>query len=130
MALNSDLNPQKGVQGTSYLYDFGTSPNTRTALSQKIRVLTPAYGNNKAMFQMGVLNTFTPGGGSRNVEPVKGIGFGDQIAEIVPATSEPVTLSFNRALLYLANLFQSTGYAAGVDGPVRAIKHQVVPMVA
>ena len=26
---NTDLNPQSGIQGSSQIYKFGTSPNTR-----------------------------------------------------------------------------------------------------
>ena len=123
---NSDKNPQSGVQGTSYLYDYGTSPNTRTAVSQKVRILTPQYGDNNAMHQMGVLSSFNPSQ-SRTVEPVRGIGFGDQVAELVPSVTEPTTGDFERALLYLCNLWQSTGYAAGIDGPVRSLAHHKWP---
>ena len=123
---NKDNNPQSGVGGTSYMYDFGTSPNTRTAVSQKVRILTPHYGNTQAMHQMGVISTFNPTE-SRTIEPVRGIGFGDQVAELVPSVTEPMTGSFERALLYLCNLWQATGYAAGVDGPVRSLKHHRWP---
>lgn len=123
---NLDNNPQNGLQGTSYVYDFGTSPNTRTAVSQKVRLLTPAYGDSTALHQMGVLASFNPNE-SRTVEPVRGIGFGDQVAELVPSVTEPMTASFERALLYLCNLWQATGYASGVDGPVRSLKHHRWP---
>jgi len=123
---NLDLNPQNGLQGTSYVYQMGTSPNTRTAVSQKVRVLTPAYGNNEALHQMGVLSSFNPSE-SRTIEPVRGVGFGDHVAELVPSVTEPMTGSFERALLYLCNLWQATGYAAGVDGPVRSLKHHRWP---
>lgn len=123
---NQDINPQNGVGGTSYLYDFGTSPNTRTAVSQKVRLLTPHYGNTQAMHQMGVISTFSPTQ-SRSVEPVRGVGFGDKIAELVPSVTEPTTGSFERALLYLCNLWQATGYAGGVDGPVRSLSHHRWP---
>ena len=126
MAGNKDLNPQSGVGGDSYLYDMGTSPNTRTAVSQKVRILTPHFGDATAMHQMGVLSTFSPTE-SRAIEPVRGIGFGDQVAEQVPGVTEPVTASFERALLYLCNLWQATGYAAGVSGPVRSLKHHKWP---
>ena len=123
---NRDMNPQQGVQGSSYLYTFGTSANTRTAVSQKVRLLAPAYGNNSALFQVGVLSTFDPSE-SKTVEPVRGIGFGDHVAEQVPSVTEPMTVSIERALLYLANLWQATGYAAGIDGPVRSLKHHRWP---
>jgi hypothetical protein len=126
MAQNMDNNPSGGVGGSSYLYDFGTSPNTRTAVSQKVRLLTPHYGSGKAMHQMGVVSSFNPSQ-SRTVEPVRGVGFGDKVAELVPSVTEPTTGSFERALLYLCNLWQATGYASGVDGPVRSLAHHRWP---
>ena len=117
---------QTGVQGASYVYDYGTSPNTRTAVSQKVRLLTPQYGNSVNLSQMGVISQFNPSE-SRTVEPVRGVGFGDMIAELVPSVTEPMTGSFERALLYLSNLWQATGYAAGIDGPVRSLRHHRWP---
>jgi len=127
MGLNKDLNPSNGLQGSSYLYDYGTTPNTRTAVAQKVRILTPAYGSKASvLLQMGVLSTFTPQE-SRNIEPLRGIGFGDQIAELVPSVTEPMTGNFERALLYLSNLWQATGYAGGISGPVRSLRHHRWP---
>lgn len=124
---NKDNNPANGVQGSSYLYDFGTSPNTRVAVSQKVRLLAPAYGSGtQALYQMGVVASFNPSQ-SRNVDAVRGIGFGDMIAELVPSVTEPVTGSMERALLYLQNIWQATGYAGGVDGPVRSLAHHRWP---
>ncbi len=115
-----------GLGGSSYLYRFGTTPNTRTAVSQKVRLLTPHYGQKATLNQMGVVSSFGPSQ-SRTVEPVRGIGFGDVIAEMVPSVTEPTTGSFERALLYLCNLWQATGYASGVDGPVRSLAHHRWP---
>lgn len=123
---NTDINPQNGRQGTSYIYGLGTSPNTRVAVSQKVRLLAPAYGSTSALFQVGVLSSFNPSE-SRSIEPVRGIGFGDMIAELVPSVTEPMTASVERALMYLANLWQATGYAAGIDGPVRSLRHHRWP---
>jgi hypothetical protein len=108
------------------VYEFGASPNTRVAVSQKSRVLTPHYGETKAMHQMGVLGTFTPTS-SRSIDEVRGIGFGDKIAELVPSITTATTLNFERALLYLCNLWQAVGYAAGVDGPARSLSHHKWP---
>ena len=126
MASNSDHNPQGGVQGTSPLYRFGTSPNTRSVVSQKVRILAPAYGATDVLYQIGVLGQFTPQE-SRPVEEVRGIGFGDQIAEVVPGITSATTLSFERQLLYLSTLWQSSGYAGGVSGPMRSLKHHRWP---
>jgi len=111
---------------TSYLYDYGTSPNTRVAVSQKVRILTPHYGEISSMHQVGVLSEFGPSQ-SRSPEEIRGIGFGDKIAELVPGVTGAPTSSFNRALLYLSNMWQATGYASGVDGPVRSLAHHRWP---
>jgi hypothetical protein len=123
---NQDNSPANGLQGSSYLYDYGVSPNTRTAVSQKTRVLAPAYGSASALWQMGVVSTFSPSI-SRTVDELRGIGFGDQVAELVPSITAAPTASFERALLYLSNLWQATGYAGGVDGPVRSLAHHKWP---
>ena len=126
MASNTDHNPQGGVQGTSPLYRFGTSPNTRSVVSQKIRILAPGYGANDVLYQIGVLSNFSPSE-NRGVEPVRGIGFGDQVAELVPGVTEPISADVERQLLYLSNIWQATGYAAGVKGPMRSLKHHRWP---
>jgi len=124
---NTDNSPANGTQGSSYIYDFGTSPQTRTAVSQKVRLLTPAYGaSEQLLFQMGVLSSFTPNE-TRTIDTLRGIGFGDMIAELVPSVTEAMTAGFERALLYLSNLWQATGYAGGASGPVRSLRHHRWP---
>jgi len=125
---NLDRTPgSNGTQGSSYLYDYGTTPNTRTAVSQKVRILAPVFGaTTQALYQMGVMSTFTVTV-SRTVEPVRGIGFGDMIAELVPSITAEASASMERALLYLSNICQAVGYAAGVDGPVRSLAHHRWP---
>ena len=124
---NQDRNPANGQQGSSYLYDFGTSPNTRTAVSQKVRLLAPVFGaQTQALYQMGVVSSFSPQM-SRDAEEVRGIGYGDMIAELVPSITQAVTGSLERALLYLSNICQAVGYASGVDGPVRSLAHHRWP---
>lgn len=123
---NTDRNPQNGLGGSSYMYEMGTSPNTRTAVSQKVRILAPSYGSTAALSQIGVLSSFSPTE-SRSIDSVKAIGFGDKIIELVPSVTEAGTASVERALMYLSNLWQSTGYASGVDGPVRSLRHHKWP---
>jgi len=124
---NQDRTPAQGSQGSSYLYDYGTSPNTRTAVSQKVRILAPVFGaTTPALYQMGVVSSFNPTN-SRTVEEIRGIGYGDMIAELVPSITAAVTASIERALLYLSNLCQAVGYAGGVDGPVRSLAHHRWP---
>jgi hypothetical protein len=125
---NKDLNPQGGVQGTSALYKYNSSPNTRAAVSQKVRILTPAYGGDAGLlYQIGVVSSFSAGSSARGADPIRGIGFGDQIAELVPGVTDPVSLSMERTLLYLSNGHQAMGYAGGIDGPVRTLQHHRWP---
>jgi len=122
---NQDMNPSNGLQGSSYIYNLGMSPNTRAAMSQKVRILSPSAGSNQ-MTQIGVLGNFGPSF-SRSAEEVRGIGFGDKIAELVPGVQSAVTVSLERTMLYLSNLWQSLGYNGGVSGPARSLAHQRWP---
>lgn len=114
----------KDVSST-YIYRQGTSPNTRAAISQKNKIFTYTVGN-KSFMQLGAMSEFGHDE-SRNVEAVRGIGFGDQIAELVPGVTEPMTLTINKTLLYSLNLFQVFGYKGGQDGLVRSLKHHRWP---
>lgn len=64
---------------------------------------------------------------SRQVEAVRGLGYGDQVAELVPGVTSPMTLQVTRTCLYLANLMQVLGYKAGASGAVRSLKHHRWP---
>jgi hypothetical protein len=89
--------------------------------------MTPAYGSDAGtLVQMGVLSSFSPTE-SKTVDENRGIGFGDQIAELVPSITTAMTADFERSLLYMSNLWQATGYAGGVSGPVRSLRHHRWP---
>ncbi len=124
---NLDQAPQDAgmrTQGSSELYKFGMSPDTRAVLSQKVRLLTPTYnGKSGQRYQLGVVSSFSYTGGARGTEVVRGIGFGDIIADRVPGVSQEFSATIARTLMYVSNMFQSLGFAGGVDGPVRAIMH-------
>ena len=112
----------------NYIYRKGSSPNTRVAISQKNRVFSTPFmvqGTAKAK-QVGVLSTFDYSE-SRAVDPVRGVGFGDKIQELVPGVTEPMALTLNRTLLYTAGIMQELGYKAGVDGLVRSLRHHKWP---
>ncbi len=110
---------------SNYIYRMGTAPNTRAAVSQKNKVYGYAYGVD-GFQQIGVVSEFGHDE-SRSVEPVRGVGFGDQVAELVPGVTEPMTLTLNKTLLYAVNLFQVVGYKGGVSGLVRSLKHHRWP---
>ena len=113
--------------GSGHIYQAGMTPNTKAAITSRNKIYSYSYGlDSSKPTQIGVVGTFDPSH-SRSVEPIRGIGFGDQIAELVPSVSEPVTISISRTLLYLSNLFQCFGYGGGVDGIVRDLKHHKWP---
>ncbi len=110
---------------SNYIYRAGTAPNTRAAVSQKNKVYGYMFGGS-GFQQIGVVSEFGHDE-SRSVEPVRGVGYGDQVAELVPGVTEPMTLTLNKTLLYAVNLFQVLGYKGGVEGLVRSLKHHRWP---
>lgn len=112
-------------ENDTYIYRMGTAPNTRVAVSQKTKVYGYMVGKQKFQ-QIGVVSEFGFDE-SRTIDPVRGVGFGDQIAELVPGVTEPMTLTLNRTLLYTVNLMQVLGYKGGVEGLVRSLKHHRWP---
>src|SRR6478609_9430364 len=73
----------KPSDAANYIYRMGTAPNTRAAISQKNKVFSYIVGT-KEFKQIGVLSEFGQDE-SRTIDPVRGVGFGDQIAELVPS---------------------------------------------
>ena len=109
----------------SDVYRKGLSPQTRSISSSRNRLF--AVGSADTAPQViGVVSSFSPSD-ARNNEVVRGIGFGDQIAELVPGMSEPISISITRTALYQMNIFQALGYSGGIDGLVRALKHHRWP---
>lgn len=116
---------------TSYINRQGVTPNTRSIHSTKSRVFSypsssEAGEPNADMLQIGGISSFSQSD-SRGEEVVRGIGYGDQIAEIVPGVSDPISLSIEKTAFYLQNIMQTFGYRAGIDGAVRALKHHRWP---
>jgi len=108
----------------SYIFRRGVSPNTLSVISSKNRIYaTNANGDLK---QIGVIATFDPSE-ARTIEPIRGIGFGDHIAELVPGVTDPMSISVTRTALYLSNIYQVFGYKSGIDGIVRSLKQHRWP---
>lgn len=114
------------VNSGNYIYRMGTAPNTRSVISQKCKLYGYSVGNENGFKQIGATSEFGFDE-SRTIDPVRGIGFGDQIAELVPSVTEPMTLTVNRTLLYAANIFQVFGYKGGIDGIARSLRHHRWP---
>jgi len=115
----------KPSEATNYIYRMGTAPNTRAAISQKNKIYSYMVGA-QGFRQIGVVSEFGHDE-SRTIEPIRGVGYGDQVAELVPGVTEPMTLTINKTLLYAVNLFQTLGYKGGVEGLVRSLKHHRWP---
>ena len=116
----------RSSENDSSIYWKGASPQTRVAISQKNRVYSKPFGSAKTWLQVGVLSTFD-WSEARTIDPVRGVGFGDRIQELVPSVTEPATLTLNRTLLYTSGLMQELGYRGGVDGLVRSLRHHKWP---
>lgn len=113
------------VSTANYIYRSGTAPNTRAAVSQKSKIYGYTVGVG-GFQQLGVISEFGFDE-SRTIDPVRGVGFGDMVAELVPSVTDPMTLTLNKTLLYTANLFQILGYKGGIDGLVRSLRHHRWP---
>lgn len=108
----------------SYIFRRGVSPNTLSVISSKNRIFAV---NAAGLFkQIGVIATFDPSE-ARTIEPIRGIGFGDHVAELVPGVTDPMTISVTRSALYVSNIYQVLGYKSGIDGLVRSLRHHRWP---
>ena len=109
----------------SSLYRQGTSAQTESVISSRFKIYSPVVGLGK-FIKLGVTSSFQQSE-SKNIEVVRGLGYGDQVAELVPSVTEPLRLQVTRTMLYLANIMQMMGYKAGVSGGVRSLKHHKWP---
>ena len=107
---------------------LGVTPETASIISQKNKIYAiPADAAAEgAAVQIGVVATFDPSE-TRAIEPVRGVGFGDHVAELVPGVTEPMTLAVTRTAQYLSMIFQVFGYKGGIDGLVRSLRHHKWP---
>lgn len=113
---------------TPYIWRYGTAPNTALVNTLKVKVFsfddTPDT-DSPVMTQIGVLQEWTPSD-SRTNTAVRSIGYGDQVAEIAPGSTE-LTASATVFALYHRNIMQVFGYIAGIQGLVRSLKHHRWP---
>jgi hypothetical protein len=109
----------------SSLYRQGTTAQTESVISSRFKIFSGPVGIGKFV-KLGVTSSFQISE-SKQVEAVRGLGFGDQVAELVPGVTEPMRLQVTRTALYLANIMQMMGYKAGISGGVRSLKHHKWP---
>jgi hypothetical protein len=110
----------------TYIHRKGVTPETASVISSKNRIYAIPADDVSQLFQIGVVATFDPSE-SRTIEPVRGIGFGDHVAELVPGNTEPMTLAVTRTAQYLSMISQVFGYKGGIDGIVRSLRHHKWP---
>lgn len=108
-----------------HILSQGAMPHTRAALSSRSRVFGLAKQDSPEL--IGAISSFGMSS-SRTLEPLRGIGLGDHIIEIVPGQSEPISLSVTHFALSMEGIMQAFGYKSGVDGLVRALKHHRFPI--
>lgn len=109
----------------SSLYRQGTSAQTESVVSSRFKIYSNVVGLGK-FYKLGVVSAFQQSE-SKNIEAIRGLGYGDQVAELVPGVTEPMRLTIDRTMLYLANIMQMLGYKGGVSGSVRSLKHHKWP---
>jgi len=110
----------------TYIHRLGVTPETASVISQKNKIYATPADNQTVATQIGVVATFDPSE-TRAIEPVRGVGYGDHVAELVPGVTEPMTLAVTRTAQYLSMIFQVFGYKGGIDGIVRSLRHHKWP---
>ena len=117
----------KSNVNTPYIWRYGTAPNTALVNTLKVKVFSfdDTPGNVPVMVQIGVLQEWTPSD-TRTNTAVRSIGYGDQVAEINPGSTD-LAGSATVFALYSRNIMQVFGYVAGVAGLVRSLKHHRWP---
>jgi hypothetical protein len=105
----------------------GVSPETMSVISARNRLYAITSGDTTdAGTQIGVVANFNPSEG-RTIEPVRGIGYGDKVMELVPGMTDPMSITITRTAQYLSSIMQVFGYMGGVDGLVRSLRHHKYP---
>jgi len=121
------MSKETTVGSSPYVYRYGTAPNTALVNTLKVKLFSfnDTGAGQPQMTQIGVLQEWTPSD-TRTNTAVRSIGYGDQVAEINPGSTE-LAGSASVMALYTRNIMQVFGYLAGVSGLVRSLKHHRWP---
>ena len=119
----------------------GRVPATRSIVSHKVRILGfPVHTNYNACSTVvgddlnpeeyyefiGAISNFNPSF-SRPADPVRGIGTGDVILELIPGFTDVINISVSTILFYLANFLSLFGIKSGIWGRVRSLAYHQFP---
>ena len=115
-----------GRDRDTYIHRQGAIPETMSIISSKNKIYAIPADDVSTLFQIGVMATFDPSE-TRTINPVRGIGYGDHVAELVPGMTEPMTMTVSRTAQYLSMIYQVFGYKGGIDGLVRSLRHHKWP---
>jgi len=111
----------------TYVHRTGVAPETTSIISQKNKIYAISAEDAASIYyQIGVVASFDPSE-TRTIETVRGVGYGDHVAELVPGVTDPMTLTVQRTAQYLSMIFQVFGYKGGIDGIVRSLRHHKWP---
>lgn len=110
---------------SGYIYREGVSANTRLLNTQKVKVYSFDADITGGMSQIGLIQTWNPTQ-TRAIEPTRGIGFGDQIAELAVGVTD-LNASCTIMMMYLRDIMQVFGYKAATSGIIRSLKHHKWP---
>jgi len=112
------------AENRNYIYRKGTAPNTRLLNTLKVKVFSFDQADS-GMVQIGLVQNWAPSH-TRTITPQRGIGYGDQIAELSAGVTD-LTATAEIFCMYLRNLMQVFGYKSDTSGLVRSIKHHRWP---
>jgi len=116
---------------SGYVYREGVSANTRLLNTQKVKVFSFDVDSSlsgttgQTMYQIGLIQTWNPTQ-TRAIEPTRGIGFGDQIAELAVGVTD-LNASCTVMMMYMKDIMQVFGYKGGSAGLMRSLKHHKWP---
>ena len=80
-----------------YVYQQGTTAQTESVISSRFKIFTDVVDVGKFV-KLGVTSSFDISE-SKNIETIRGLGYGDQVAELVPGVTEPMSLTITRTCL-------------------------------
>ena len=111
------------------IYHRGWVPHTNIAIATAVRVYATDAESGEIQ-QVGVLQNFNVNQ-RRSLQRVRGVCYGDKIAEILPGNTD-YTITCSRAALYTKNIIEVFGFPAGSNqggnlGLVRMLSECKVP---
>ena len=109
----------------AYIYRQGTSPQTETVISSRFKIFTDLVDVG-AFVKLGVTSNFSYSE-DKTIDAVRGLGYGDQVAELVPGVTTPLSISIDPYLPVPREPHAGSRLQGGHSGAVRSLKHHRWP---